>query len=153
MVAAEQFRTDLYYRLRVLEIAVPPLRDRLNDLPLLAQHFLRCLQQDERPPQLLSPEALQVLARHSWPGNVRELENTLTRAAALATGDVIRAEHIELGPVPGNGRSSLLTLELLERGHIERVLCATGGQKVSAARILGVSRPRLDRLLRKHGLA
>lgn len=153
MVAGGEFRTDLYYRLRVVEIALPPLRERMSDLPQLAQHLvLRASQELGRSPPVLSRAALDVLARHDWPGNVRELENTLTRAVVLAAGEVIHAEHIEIAR-PENGRPEALpTLEALERVHVERVLAATDGHKARAAQILGVSRPRLDRLLKKYGL-
>ena len=98
---------------------------------------------------------MHVLMQHQWPGNVRELENCLTRAVMVATSDVIRAEHVQVGEgeatVPADA-PPLVSLESLERAHVERVLAATQGQKTRAAQILGVSRPRLDRLLRKHNL-
>jgi DNA-binding NtrC family response regulator len=89
---------------------------------------------------------------HDWPGNVRELENTLTRAAVLATGDVIRPEHIEVGTVPESETPRLISLEEMEREHVARVLEATGGHKSRTAEILGVSRPRLDRMIERYGL-
>ena len=90
-IVSGQFRQDLYYRLRVVEITVPPLRDRLDDLPTLAEHLVRRTAEDlHRTPPLISKEAMNTLLRHDWPGNVRELENALTRALVLATGDVIR---------------------------------------------------------------
>ena len=95
------------------------------------------------------------MLQYEWPGNVRELENCLTRAVMVATSDVIRAEHVR----PGAERTDLSadetplgTLDALERAHVQRVLAATQGQKTRAAQILGVSRPRLDRLLRKYGI-
>ncbi len=169
------FRTDLYYRLRVVEIVVPPLRERIDDIPLLARHLVRRASVAAgRTAPVLSDEAVARLLRHSWPGNVRELENCLTRAVLMATSDVIRAEHVELGMLraengvngfdaggvtPAGTRDGavkaeeLPSLDALERAHVERVLAATLGHKARAAAILGVSRPRLDRLLRKHGLA
>jgi DNA-binding NtrC family response regulator len=152
LVAADGFRADLYYRLRVVEIVIPPLRERLTDLPLLAEHLVRriagSLGRDE---PVLSAEALEALGRHDWPGNVRELENCLQRAMVLATGEVIRPEHIVLGPDRG-ASGPLARLEEVEREHVARVFAATGEHKSRTAEILGISRPRLDRLLRKHEL-
>lgn len=154
LVADGGFRADLYYRLRVVDIEVPPLRERPADIPLLAQHLLsRASDALNRPVSVLSDDATAVLVGYSWPGNVRELENCLMRAVVLASGNVIHAEHVQLG-VATTGTAALLpTLETLERDHVERVLATFHGHKAKTARALGVSRPRLDRLLRKHGLA
>jgi len=155
LVASGRFRADLYYRLRIVDIAVPPLRERAADIPLLAQHFaLRASKACGRPSAVLSREAVDRLGRHEWPGNVRELENCLTRAVILASGDVIREEHIQLNNAAAEPVESAATatLEALERGHVERVFTAFNGHKARTAKALGVSRPRLDRLLRKHGL-
>jgi transcriptional regulator with GAF, ATPase, and Fis domain len=90
MVAETEFRADLYYRLRVVEISLPPLRERASDIPLLAEHYLRrSAGVAGRRPAILSDEALHVLLGHPWPGNVRELENALTRAVLLAGSEVI----------------------------------------------------------------
>ncbi len=153
LVASGAFRADLYYRLRVVDIEVPPLRERVSDVPLLARHLaLRASEAVGRPPPVLSREATDLLVAHQWPGNVRELENCLTRAVVLASGDVIRAEHIHLGATHSESEGVLPTLDALERAHVERVLGVFHGHKARTARALGVSRPRLDRLLRKHGL-
>jgi DNA-binding NtrC family response regulator len=153
LVASGAFRADLYYRLRVVDIEVPPLRERVSDIPLLAQHLaLRASQAVGRPAPVLSREAIELLVAHQWPGNVRELENCLTRAVVLASGDVIRAEHIHLGAAHHDVNGALQTLDELEREHVERVLGVFHGHKAQSARALGVSRPRLDRLLKKHGL-
>jgi two-component system, NtrC family, response regulator AtoC len=155
-VAAGDFREDLYYRLRVVEIRIPPLRDRLGDLPLLARHFVQKIARDlHRPPATLPDETLAVLLRYHWPGNVRELENCLARAAVLASGNVIRPEHLGIG---GADESAELTGELpdmseMERIHLERALATAGGNRTRAAELLGMSRPRLYRLLHKHDLA
>jgi DNA-binding NtrC family response regulator len=147
-VATGAFRSDLYYRLRVVEVVLPPLRDRISDVPLLAQHLVRRASQNlKRAMPILSHEAIAVLERHAWPGNVRELENCLTRALVLATGNVIRKEHIALTGEQPRGQTPLATLDAVEREHVARVMAATSGQKARAAEILGVSRPRLDRLL------
>ena len=157
LVAAGAFREDLYYRLRVVELLVPPLRERRSDVPLLAEHLIaRVSRALGRTPPVLAPAALAALKAHGWPGNVRELENCLTRAVVLATGSVIHPEHLLLGtsgeqtPVDATGR--LVSLTALEREHVARVLAATQGHKARAAEVLGVSRPRLDRLIRRHNL-
>ena len=92
------------------------------------------------------------MARHPWPGNVRELENCLTRAVVLATGNVIRRDHLGLATVPPESPARLRSLEESEKRHVARVLAATGGHKARAAEILEISRPRLNRLIEKHGL-
>jgi DNA-binding NtrC family response regulator len=151
LVEDGEFREDLYYRLRVVEIVVPPLRERSGDIPTLAEHLVRKVSlAADRPVPMLAPEAMDVLMSHTWPGNVRELENCLTRAVVLATGDVIRPEHLELAPREDAGE--LGTLEAAEREHVTRVLSATQGHKSKAAEILGISRPRLDRLIEKYRL-
>jgi DNA-binding NtrC family response regulator len=152
LVAADRFRTDLYYRLVVVEIVIPPLRERVSDIPFLADHLLeRAARSLDRARPVLADAALARLQAHDWPGNVRELENCLRRAVVLATGDVIRAEHIPLGPELERS-ADLLNLEAVERDHIGRVYTATGSHKSRTAEILGISRPRLDRLLRRHGI-
>jgi two-component system response regulator AtoC len=154
LIVAGRFRGDLYYRLRVVEIRVPPLRERRGDIPRLAEHFVvRAARELHRPPPLLTGEAMKVLVAHDWPGNVRELENTLTRATVLATGGVLRPDHLALGvsartAAPGE----LASLEDIERHHVARVLAATQGHKTRAAELLGISRPRLNRLIQKFGL-
>lgn len=143
-----RFREDLYYRLRVVEIVIPPLRERKGDIPELAQHLVKKASGAvRRSPPSFTEETLRRLVSHDWPGNVRELENCLTRAVVLATGDVIRPEHLSLeGGVPP-GSSGLRTLEEMEAEYVRTVLTATGGNKSRAAEILGISRPRLRRIL------
>jgi two-component system response regulator AtoC len=153
LVSIGQFREDLYYRLRVVEIRVPRLRDRMGDVPLLAEYLLqKAAAATGSRPLHLAPETSEALMSHDWPGNVRELENTLTRAAVLATGDVIRPEHIEMGATLDAGPPRLISLEELEREHVARVLEATEGHKSRTAEVLGVSRPRLDRMIERYGL-
>jgi len=153
LIAAGTFRADLYYRLRVVEIVVPPLRERRDDIPLLAAHLLRVVSGSlHRAVPVLSPEALRTLVAHDWPGNVRELENALTHALVLARGDVIRPEHLALGGAEAADSGRIPTLDEVERVHVERVMAACAGRKAAAARALDVSRPRLDRLLAKHHL-
>ncbi len=152
-IADGRFREDLYYRLRVVEIAVPPLRERLTDLPMLAEHLVRRAAEDlHRTPPVVAREAMETLLRHDWPGNVRELENTLTRAVVLTTGNVIRPEHVAPRVDTTESADDLESLEQLERRQVTRVLHVTQGNKTKAAEILGVSRPRLNRLLEKYGI-
>ncbi|HYW31927.1 MAG TPA: sigma 54-interacting transcriptional regulator, partial [Gemmatimonas sp.] len=147
------FRADLYYRLRVIEIRIPPLRERRGDIPLLAGHLMRTLSAAmHRSVPTLTDEAIQLLGAYDWPGNVRELENVLTAGLVVARGDVIHRDHLLIAGRQSAAVAILEPLDTIERVHVERVLAATGGRKAESARILGVSRPRLDRLLTKHGL-
>ncbi len=153
MVDAKLFREDLYYRLRVIEIVLPPLRERPGDIPVLARHLVeRACRMMDASPATLDDDAVALLSAHTWPGNVRELENCLVRAAVLARGGVIRPEHLNLSS-PGNSHETdFASLSVAERDHIARVYSATGRNKSRTADILRVSRPRLDRLLRRHEL-
>ena len=147
------FRKDLYYRIRVIEIDIPPLRERLEDLPVLAEHLIRRVSRSlRRDPPTLASDALAALASHEWPGNVRELENCLARAAVATTAATIQAEHLTLGRDRSQRSTNLGSLEEAEREHLTRVLTALQGRKTRAAEILGVSRTRLDRLIKKYRL-
>ncbi|HEV3214819.1 MAG TPA: sigma 54-interacting transcriptional regulator [Vicinamibacterales bacterium] len=158
------FRNDLYYRLQVFEIRVPPLRDRKSDLLPLAEAFLGDIAQSfGRPPAGLTPEAKQALLAYDWPGNVRELRNALERAAILCQGGLIAAQHLSLAPLRAGVRGgdqgldsappALPTdLHALERHAIERVMRETHGNKAEAARRLGITRIQLYTRLRKLGL-
>jgi DNA-binding NtrC family response regulator len=153
MVADGDFREDLFYRLSVVEIAVPPLRERVEDILPLATHLVEkaaAAVGKSRP--VLAPETVRLLEAHSWPGNVRELENCLTRAVVTTTGDVIRPEHVTLSQPRGASKSGPVTLDDVEREHVTRTLEATGWHKTRTAELLGISRPRLDRLITKYGL-
>jgi len=159
LVRNGSFREDLYFRLKVVEIQVPALQDRKGDIPLLAKHLLGKIRRKlHRELHGIADEAMKVLESYDWPGNVRELENTLTRAAVLARGPIVGADQISLtaaAPSDERGRPEGPTddsLEAVEAAHVQRILNQTGGNKRQAARILGVSRPRLDRLVEKHGL-
>jgi DNA-binding NtrC family response regulator len=153
MVADRRFREDLYYRLRVVEIAIPALRERAGDIPLLADHMLRRAGAALGvPTAVLSPDAATVLAAHHWPGNVRELENCLMRAVVVASGGVIRPEHLSMSSPASATAARVPSLEDLEREHVARVLQVAHGHKGRAADLLGVSRPRLNRLIEKYGL-
>jgi DNA-binding NtrC family response regulator len=156
LVAERSFREDLYYRLRVVEIVIPPLRDRPADIPLLANHIIRAAALTLGTPAPVLPEdTLARLAAHRWPGNVRELENCLTRAVVLAAGNVVRPEHISIASpsTRSPGADGVRPLDDVEREQVARALAVTGGHKTRAAELLGVSRPRLNRLIEKYGLA
>lgn len=162
-VAEGAFREDLYYRLNVVTVRMPPLRERKVDIPLLVDNLLRRINRETgRTIQRISAEAMRALESHDWPGNVRELENVLTRAAVLARGDVIVAVDLQDAPQPakdGGDESSLhdsgepASLREVEREHILHVLEATDWHKGRTCDILGISRSRLDRKLREYGLA
>jgi transcriptional regulator with GAF, ATPase, and Fis domain len=152
MVEAGEFRSDLYYRLRVVEVDIPPLRDRRTDVPLLAHHFLE-IYRDRfgRADLRLSREALDVLMQYQFPGNVRELENLVQAAIALAQGEIVLVEDLRL---PGaaemsTAEVSLVELAEIERRHISQVLDAVGGNRSEVARILGIDRTTLYRKLKQ----
>jgi DNA-binding NtrC family response regulator len=153
MVDGGTFREDLYYRLRVVEIVLPPLRERRDDIPLLAETLVRRFGAGAGAAiPVLSREAIARLMEHDWPGNVRELENCLARAVVVASAGVIRPEHLSVAS-PRKGKvEPIAALSEMEREHVRRVMEATGGHKARAAELLGVSRPRLNRLLEKYGL-
>ncbi|MBK8978416.1 MAG: sigma-54-dependent Fis family transcriptional regulator [Planctomycetes bacterium] len=146
-----RFREDLYYRLAVVTVPLPALRDRLADLPPLVEHFLaEAAQGRGGTPRRASPALLAALARRRWPGNLRELRNVLLRLDALADGDVIGDELLEPEPADGLGAGvEVLDLATLERRAIARALERAAGNKAEAARLLGISRRSLyDRLQR-----
>lgn len=163
-VAAGRFREDLYYRLNVVALEIPPLRERRQDVPLLAHHFLqKYAAQFGRPVVGFTRETLELLEGHPFPGNVRELENVVERAVALETGEHLSAEslppHLGRGSRPEAGRSPTFDdggfdleayLEGVERHYLEEALTRSGGNKTEAARLLGLSfrsfRYRLDKL-------
>ena len=152
-VAEGTFREDLYYRLKVAQVELPALRERPGDLSLLADHLIgKAAERLHLEPPTLSKEARDTLLGHDWPGNVRELENCLTRAMALSTGGVIRIEHLGLSPGSPRGNQVFRTMDEIEAEHTRRVLEGVGGNKAKAARVLGVSKPRLYRLIEKYGL-
>jgi DNA-binding NtrC family response regulator len=158
-VQAGHFREDLYYRLNVISINLPPLRDRREDIEPLARHFLeiatRRMKKDVRG---IDAEALDVLMRYDWPGNVRELENVIERAVILARDGSITAALLPLeegrrenAAAPAKG-APLIALEEMERRHITAVLRETGFHKSRSAEILGISRKTLDRKIAEYGL-
>ncbi len=154
-IARGEFREDLYYRLRVVEISLPPLRERREDIPRLVRHFLeRFAAREGRDAPSLDRDAYAAILGHDFPGNIRELENLLEGAAALSQGGTIRREDLQWLPQPGLrlaeappalGEDEIPDLRALENRHIQRVLRLAGGNKSRAARLLGISRRTLYR--------
>jgi Nif-specific regulatory protein len=158
-VTAGAFRRDLYFRLKVVEIMVPPLRRRPEDIEPLAQHFLDRFASDTgRKLRGFTPAAVEAMQVYHWPGNIRELRNVIERAVVLSQGDSIDAHELSLShlAVPGDTDAALrsgpfvpLTIEEMERRHVLATLEAVGGNKTKAAAILGIERSTLDRKLAK----
>lgn len=166
-VKSGRFRSDLFYRLNEVHLAIPPLRDRKEDIPVLAQHFIKEYNRNyHKEVEKISDAAMSFLLRHEWPGNVRELQHVMKCAMLMADGDTIWIDHFpldmhtEIGtddkmPV-GESRADefleMLTLDDVERRHILRILEITGWNKSKASKILDISRPTLDRKIEKYDL-
>jgi two-component system response regulator AtoC len=144
-VTQGKFREDLYYRLNVVNIELPPLRERTEDIPLLAKHFLKGFAlENQKEITGFSPQATDFLLKHDWPGNVRELENAIERAVILAQNAVIEAADLSQQElVPAGSTSPGKNLKQVEKKHIQDVLAETRGNYTEAARILGISRMTL----------
>ncbi|MBU6505665.1 MAG: sigma 54-interacting transcriptional regulator [Betaproteobacteria bacterium] len=154
-IAEEQFREDLYYRLNVVELTLPPLRDRREDIPLLANHFLvRLAQKYDKHLNGFAPEALKALTLYSWPGNVRQLYNVVEQVCALATTLLIPLSLVQRAlRVPSVEILSLAAArERFEREYLTGLLKVTGGNVADAARLAERNRTEFYRLLQKHGL-
>jgi transcriptional regulator with PAS, ATPase and Fis domain len=164
-VASGTFREDLLYRLNVITIELPPLRERRADLPLLAQHLVAQLaEKHQRPARFLTPAALEALRSHAWPGNVRELRNAIERAVIICSGEEIERHHVAPYPVEQRARvrsEDTVTLpvgtpmEEVERQMILRTLKKTEGNKTRAAELLQISLKTLHnklRLYRERGI-
>jgi two-component system response regulator AtoC len=148
-----RFRQDLFYRLNVITITLPPLRDRREDIPLLVDTFLEQLGAEmKRDVEGVSAEAMALLLAHSWPGNVRELRNVLERAVVVSTGPVLQAGHLGLTLRAEEMPEHPASLSEVERQHIASVLKETGGNVTQAARILDIDRVTLYSKIRKYGL-
>ncbi len=149
------FRQDLYFRLNVVQVKLPPLRERKSDIPLLVSYFLEKFCDPQRPVRTISEDAMRRLMAYDWPGNVRELENAIERAVALGSGPIL---HV--GDLPSNlqyasaerlpENDELVPLEELERRAIFRALRETGGDKLAAARLLGIGKTTLYRKLKQY---
>ncbi len=157
-VADGSFREDLFYRLNVIPITLPPLRERPEDVPLLVQHFLDRLSKElQRRLDGVAPDAMAALVAHPWPGNVRELRNVLERGAVVATGPVIQLSDLGLPPPPADvrpaaSRGEPQSLEDVEKQHISEVLLWSRGNVTQAARILGIDRMTLYNKIKRYGL-
>jgi DNA-binding NtrC family response regulator len=165
MVRNSRFREDLFHRLNVFTIAVPSLRDRVEDIPLLVSYFLRILTDQNGKSIRLAANAVEAMKRYPWPGNVRELRNVLERAVTFNDTGVVRADELEFGedasemrpPVDTSGRQPVLTagvraLDDMEKEHIIRILRETKGNKKKAAEILGIERRTLYNKAKRLGI-
>jgi len=156
-VADESFREDLFYRLNVIPVTLPPLRERREDIPLLVQHFLERLSKElKKRLDGVSPEGMAALVAHGWPGNVRELRNVLERGAVVAKSSVIQLGDLGL-PVPDPARvlppvGDPPSLEVVEKRHVADVLSWAGGNVTHAARVLGIDRMTLYNKMKRYGL-
>jgi DNA-binding NtrC family response regulator len=157
-IAAGAFREDLFYRLSVVPIHLPPLRERAEDIPLLVNHFLeKYRQKSNRPAQSIAKNALDILSAYLWPGNVRELEHTIERIIILEDGDVIQPEHLPAFITQREGEfrvfaEEVFSLEELEKRYIQFVLRRTKGRRQEAAQLLGINRKTLFQKIAKYGL-
>ncbi len=162
-IAEGEFREDLYHRLAVVELVLPPLRERNEDVRELALHFAaRFARRYQRPVRSVTVEALRRLRAHPWPGNVRELRNVMDRAVLLANGGTIRSGDLRLGAgtprmsplqsATGSGYPPTLSLEEVESDHIRRVLDDVGGHMGNAAAVLGIHRNTLTRKVQDYGI-
>jgi two-component system, NtrC family, response regulator AtoC len=157
-VKAGSFREDLFYRLSVIPIPLPPLRERRGDIPMLVEHFLRKYnQKGNREVTGISPAAMKMLSAYAWPGNVRELEHTIERIVILEDGDIIQPEHLPSFISQRQGEFQVFTeedhtLEDLEKRYIQFVLRRTKGRRQDAARILGINRKTLSHKIEKYNL-
>ena len=158
MLREGRFRDDLFYRLNVFPIVLPPLRDRLEDLPLLASHFLQMYgAKNRRKIRALAPEVLQAFQNYPWRGNIRELENVIERGVIVCQGDVLTLQDLpeslqQAGPVAWIDEEPEPELPELERQLISRTLDMVEGQRQVAAEILGISLEELDLKIRSYGL-
>jgi two-component system response regulator HydG len=154
-IRAGEFRQDLYFRLNVVQIKLPPLRERKGDIPLLVASFLEKFSGAQEPPREISEDAMRRLMAYDWPGNVRELENAIERSVAMGSGPIV-----SVADLPSNlqypavehvaAKDELLPLEELERRAILRTLRETGGDKLTAARMLGIGKTTLYRKLKQY---
>ena len=158
-VAQGTFRRDLYFRLNVLSLRIPSLRERRQDVPLLAAHFLERLSRNSEQERTLSDDALKAMLAYDWPGNVRELENCLERACAFTTGPMIHLGDLPReisqleGATPagtGNGSSKIVPMSELERQTILNAIAQLNGDKLQAARLLGIGKTTLYRKLKEY---
>ena len=157
-----RFREDLYYRLNVVPLVLPPLRERREDIPLLADHFLAIFREKNRKPiTAISGKTMDLLVRYDWPGNVRELENVIERAVILARDEVLVPADLppQIRMFSGEeGQDAFaiptgMSLDEMERALIVKTLDETGGNRTRASEILGINRRTLQNKLKEYGLA
>jgi two-component system, NtrC family, response regulator AtoC len=159
LIAQGNFREDLFYRLSVVTIVLPPLRERRDDIPLLASHFLKSyLKANDQPPCAISPEAMALLVAFDWPGNVRELQHAIERAAALTPNPVLLPEDLPPKLVgaaqqEASAAGAALNLQEVVRGHVRHVLKEARWNKKLAAQLLGIHRRTLYRLTKRYGIS
>lgn len=166
MVKQGRFREDLYYRINVVPIFIPPLRDRHGDIPLLVDHFLRLYcTANNKPAKQLQPGALEIMEEYSWPGNVRELENVIQRLVVMSNGSLIEAAHLpqqllyssaasqEAILIPEAGVDFDAEMERIELAYLRAALNRTNGKKTAAAALLRIDPQRMKYLCRKRNLA
>jgi two-component system response regulator HydG len=158
-VAQGTFRRDLYFRLNVLSLRIPSLRERRQDIPILASHFLERLSRNSEQERTLSDDAMKAMLAYDWPGNVRELENCLERACAFTTGPMIHLgdlpreiSQLERSTAPGNGNGNnkIVPMSELERQTILNAIAQLNGDKLQAARLLGIGKTTLYRKLKEY---
>jgi two-component system response regulator HydG len=158
-IAEKRFRSDMYYRLSVVSLTLPPLRQRGDDILHLATHFLeRFAEEYSLAPKRLSAAAARSLVSHTWPGNIRELKNVIERAAILHEGETIEDTMLEYGgqaspPSPGDGAVERIVIDVPEKILVGCTLRVAGGNKSRAARMLGVTRPTLISMIKRHHIA
>ncbi|HOW84664.1 MAG TPA: sigma-54 dependent transcriptional regulator [Candidatus Aminicenantes bacterium] len=154
LIEKGRFREDLFYRLKVVEIALPALRERREDIPDLVAYLLEKINRElRRNVRKVPPEVMKTLSEMPWRGNVRELENALTRAVILAKGDVVLKENLPVEPDEGRTfPDELVSLEEVEKRYVQHVLDAVKGSKTRASQVLGISRPTLDKKIKEYGL-
>jgi len=158
LIGGGRFREDLFYRLSVVTLRVPPLRERREDIPLLAAYFLSVYAAaHNRPVTAIAPEAMSILVRHDWPGNIRELEHAIERAVALTTHSVVRPEDLPSrcleGATAPEAAASPLSLRGVVTRHVRRVLREARWNKKLAAQLLGIHRRTLYRLTKRYGIS
>jgi DNA-binding NtrC family response regulator len=154
LVQAGSFRPDLFYRLHVVMIDMPPLRDRREDIPLLVEHFIAklCASMNRQPAPQVAPEAMDLLIRHHWPGNVRELENAVERALVVGRGRELRPVDFSFQLQGAGAVASGRSLDEVEQAHIAQIWAESGGNHSKAARTLGIDRTTLYKKLKRYGL-
>ncbi len=154
LIEKGRFREDLYYRLKVVEIMLPPLRDRREDIPDLTAYLIEKINRElRRNVRKVPPDVMKRLTDLPWRGNVRELENALTRAVILAKGDMVLREDLPVDPEDKSPYpDELVSLDQIEKNYIQHVLSAVKGSKTKASQILQISRPTLDKKIKDYGL-